>query len=1164
MRRKTIIALILSLACCGSLLSASFQATAANDDIPSFYVDDQLLPPIISTQNTANSNNYMLELESSADPAIVEQQAVALGGSLLYHTQLAYNGIAITIPDAARVDQLAAIPGVKAVHVLPTKQRLRTRAVNTPATEFVIVGREVSSDTESQSNTQEALESTTPATEVTTIQAVTGRGVRIGIIDSGVDYTHATFGGAGTIAAYDANNPALIEAGSFPTSKVAGGIDFAGDSYDADGRSGSASPTPDSDPLDCRATSAATLNRGGHGTFVAATAAGFGVVGGNTYTGGYTAGMDTSTFDLAPGVAPDATIYAFKVFGCRGSTALLGQAIEYALDPNSDGDYSDRLVDVLNIAVGSPFGGADDPDAQAIDKAVALGVTVVVAIGDGTDSTDSNTFYSMSSPGSASGAVTVGAIGSNGEIFSRSLRGPQRGQQAIKPDLVAPGGSIRSASAGSGNATVTMEGTSAAAAIVTGAAALALEANPTWQPEHVKAALINSATPLESNANIAYPASMAGAGQLNLNKLIGLKTLAYVDGEVPLGGISYGFQHVPAERSFSQNLTIYNGESNGRALALTSIVAVDEPGVTLQVPSDSVTVPAKSSITVPVTLTVNPSLLNETPDPFTPITQAPLDRYYLSEHSGFVQVGSVDFARIRAAHIAATTGLNFFIDRRQIGRELYGTQIGSFEVVAPGRHIISILPRGATTYGSARPIIEREVVLEARRDYTFTAIGGGSVLYLSVQNVARQNPSGALGYFINGNMNTAVDVCIDGNIIARNVGFNEVVGPIGINTGTQEVKFYATGTTTLVATKTITPRSGHTIFAGAAQGSYSCRSGDCNPAQLGFAATSWNIILPPISLNVPYQVFPKPASQVAAASSDVFVNTTSTSFTIPLMNSGIRNQPTSTQGSLTPLTAAFLLTATSPEIVGSATPSADIRYVGVTNTYSVTRNVSSATIFFATTTFAPWSTPNEVEVRIYIDSTGPSGRPDGIDDYVIRNTSFSTLSGRQMNDTFVSPLYQIDASGNLNWLGTSPGRYNSLPSPSTSPFVDVAPYNSTVMFQLIGARLIGLSATQPSFNYHIETRYRDAGNYSQVVDRVPATGSLIYNLTTPSVAPINSVRGTPNLVQRPLFVSVNGAQVTAAVNPAILADESQPARVLLLHLHNPVATQAELVTVNLR
>jgi len=213
----------------------------------------------------------------------------------------------------------------------------------------------------------------------------TGEGVSIGVIDTGIDYTHANFGGSGNPADYAANDRNIVEPGSFPTAKVVGGWDFAGPTYNAN-VTGSV-PAPDGDPLD----------RNGHGSHVAGSAAGIGVAG-----------------SIGAGVAPGANLYALKVFGdVAGSTNLTSLAIEWAMDPNGDGDMSDHL-DVINMSLGSPLGSPDDPSAISTNNAAAVGIIVATSAGN-----EGNTPYVTGAPGVASAAISTAANVPGGRLSSR-------------------------------------------------------------------------------------------------------------------------------------------------------------------------------------------------------------------------------------------------------------------------------------------------------------------------------------------------------------------------------------------------------------------------------------------------------------------------------------------------------------------------------------------------------------------------------------------------------------------------------------------------------------------------------------------------------------------------------------------------------------------------
>jgi len=175
-----------------------------------------------------------------------------------------YNGIAAII-DAGDLAAIRQLPGVKAVHPLISKSIDNWHSVP-------LVG----------------------APQVWEAAGLTGENVTIGIIDSGIDYVHADFGGSAKAGAYAANDTTVITdtfngLPLFPTAKVVGGWDFVGDDYTGGGGGTPALmtsdiPQPDPDPAPCTVNT----NTGNHGTHVAGTAAGFGVnADGSTYTGTY-------------------------------------------------------------------------------------------------------------------------------------------------------------------------------------------------------------------------------------------------------------------------------------------------------------------------------------------------------------------------------------------------------------------------------------------------------------------------------------------------------------------------------------------------------------------------------------------------------------------------------------------------------------------------------------------------------------------------------------------------------------------------------------------------------------------------------------------------------------------------------------------------------------
>ncbi|MEV4318344.1 S8 family serine peptidase [Actinocrispum sp. NPDC049592] len=283
---------------------------------------------------------------------------------MLYRTANAVAGMAV-VGDAAAIRDLAARPEVLSVSPIVPKTRTNASAVQV-------------------TKTLNAWQQT----------GKLGDHIRIGVIDDGIDYTHADFGGPGTAQAYDAIDRTKVDPSFFPTAKVIGGTDLSGDNYDSSGSLGPKTPTPDPNPLAC----------GEHGTHVAGTAAGYGVnADGTAFQGDYTKLTAQSLMDMriGPGTAPRASLYAIKVFGCMGSTALTPQAMDWTLDPDGNGDYADRL-DVVNMSLGSDFGAPDDPDSVFVRKLARNNVLPVISGGNGGDVYDIG-----GAPGSTPEALTV-------------------------------------------------------------------------------------------------------------------------------------------------------------------------------------------------------------------------------------------------------------------------------------------------------------------------------------------------------------------------------------------------------------------------------------------------------------------------------------------------------------------------------------------------------------------------------------------------------------------------------------------------------------------------------------------------------------------------------------------------------------------------------------
>ena len=310
-------------------------------------------------------------IEREQAPVVASVESA--GGEVTARHRRLVNAVQAYVPLAA-IPALSRVPGVIAIERVPVYRRANTSAV--PFIGGYAAWSELGG-------------------------FIHGKGVRVGVIDTGIDYTHADFGGPGTPEAYTANDSSVVEPLTFPTAKVVGGRDFVGDKYNAES---GASPKPDDDPLDCAGLQQMEIS-GGHGTHVAGTIAGVGVSSatGKAFTGSYSATLDPRSFRVGPGVAPEASLYALKVFGCTGSTSAVAAALEWASDPNNDGDFTDRL-DVLNLSLGGSYGLPTAADVKQIKNLTKLGTFLAIAAGN-----DGGTFFITGSPGTYSEVLSVAA-----------------------------------------------------------------------------------------------------------------------------------------------------------------------------------------------------------------------------------------------------------------------------------------------------------------------------------------------------------------------------------------------------------------------------------------------------------------------------------------------------------------------------------------------------------------------------------------------------------------------------------------------------------------------------------------------------------------------------------------------------------------------------------
>jgi subtilisin family serine protease len=377
-----------------------------------------------------------------------------------------------------------------------------------------------------------------------------GNGIKIGIIDDGVDEKHPFFDASGYTM------PPGFPKGntSYTTAKVIVARAFS---------------PPTNNWKYARVPFDPTFSD--HATHVAGIAA-----------GDYSPGVVSRRGPLS-GVAPDAYLGNYKVltvptenFGLNGNAPEIAAGIEAAV---RDG------MDVINLSLGEPeIEPTRDLVVAAIDAAADAGV--VPAIAAGNEFSDFG-FGSISSPGSAPKAITVAAVSKQLAVAAWSSGGPTPVSLALKPDVSAPGVEILSSVPPLEGTWAAFSGTSMAAPHVAGGAALLLQRHPDWTVAQVKSALVLTGRPTRLVGEA--PVTREGGGLVDL---VAANTPLIVAAPTDL---SFGLLHTGKTAARSVQLT----DAGGGAGQWTVTVApqATTAGTTVSAPS-TVTVPGRLRLTV--------------------------------------------------------------------------------------------------------------------------------------------------------------------------------------------------------------------------------------------------------------------------------------------------------------------------------------------------------------------------------------------------------------------------------------------------------------------------------------------------------------------------------------------------------------------------------------
>jgi subtilisin family serine protease len=923
------------------------------------------------------AQRQLSQVEAAQQRLLPLLTAPALGAEVIYRVQRVYNGI-VAYVDPTRVAALAALPGVKAVHPLVPDKLLTSTSVRYIGAPQVWQG---------------------------SAGSTTGAGISIGIIDSGIDYLHRDFGGNASYAGQNFADTTVPW-----NAKVVGGTDLAGDSY-----TGSNTPKPDGDPMDLQSVA--------HGTHVAGIAAGYGVeADGVTYGGPYNATEDMSVFLIGPGVAPDARLYAIRVFGSGLSTSLTTQGVEWAIDPNKDGNLSDHL-DIINLSLGSEFGTLSNSTVTAVENAAAAGVIVVAAAGNEGDTT-----FITASPAVAPRTISVA-----GSYDSGSRGGDL---DVVSPSDIA--GDLEATAAAFGGGTQP-EG-------ITGTLVAALDAAGLEGDDKSKDTNTNACSDLTNVAQIAGKIALIDRGVCTF--------VSKVKRAQEAGAIGV----VVANNVADPALLTMAGSDPAITIPAVLISQADGTRIRAKLPSPGVTATLTAVIYGGLVADFSSRGPRYEGDALKPDITAPgaaiTSAYARGGTTGVVFSGT----SMATPHVAGVMALLKQLHPTwpaqalkallmNTGADLYANLYQQPPLQSPvriGGGLVNLPAAAAATaiaYGADTPD------LVSLFFGSFEVTGATSLTRtLTVENRGASEQTFALGY-------TAVS-----NIAGVEISFP----------GGDTITVPAGGSATLTVQLDADAALMNHGVDGAADITQGGRLRYLPAEEAGY------VTLTPAAgqaLRVPLYASARPVASIAVAESELILGAAQGTATLTLSGTGLDTGGSSAadiESLITPLELQYTGPANAPVTSANAT----IRYVGVGSDYAAEAggNLGASTVVFGIATAGNWKTLNEVEFTVRLDTNR-----DGTFDYSLATVDGVTLASPDdpPGDSFGVRLCQ-GASG-CSWVG-----YLNRFSPAER---DTVVFGTNVVVLAVPASSIGLAAGATAFDYIVESRNSTLGDVSTTSKR---------------------------------------------------------------------------------